>query len=348
MRATAFLALAWLPFLLLWAVLNVVYFDTTFSRAIIGATSAIGSAAVLGVGVWFVTGRLRWPDGAVSYGFYLVHLALAGVYSAAWIGWGVFVLATWRGISMSQALADSPMVGWRFVTGVWLYGLLAGASYALRLRRRLLRQRRRALRAEALASRSRLSRIRAQLLPHFLFNALHSVSSLMATDVDEAQNALEQLGDMLRYTLDDGADLVPLEREWRFANDYLAIERLRLDGELRVDARWNPRAASIGVPPFCLQTLVENAVRHGVVAPDGGGRLSMLADLVDGEIVLTVRDDGPGADPETIDAGNGRGLRLLRETLAARWGESARMEIATLPGNGFSCTVRMPADGAEA
>lgn len=348
LRTLVFVTLAWLPFLIVWALLNAISFEIPMTTAFFAAVSAIGSAAVLGFGVWWISGRLALPE-RLGVGFYLRHLALATVYSALWIGWGAALTSMRGGLSFAEAVADSPMIGWRFVTGVWLYGMLAGASYAIRMRRRLQRQRELALRAEAVASQARLAHVRSQLRPHFLFNALHSVSSLMAIDVDEAQAALERLGGMLRYALDDDAELVPLRREWSFTRDYLAIESLRLEGGLRVEASCDPEAKEISVPPFCLQALVENAVRHGIAGSllDGASDTLRIEAKLDGsELELNVADDGPGADLAAIEASRGRGLRLLREGLAAHWGGAARLELDSAPGAGFRASVRLPADTA--
>lgn len=345
-RTIVIFCVGWLPFLILWGALNSFYFDASVAEAFTSATSAMGSAAILGLVVWWISGRLPLPE-TEPLGFFGLQLVLAAFYSASWIGWAAFLTTLRSDLSFFEAVQSSPMVGWRFLHGMWLYGMIAGMSYVVRTQRRLQRNRELALRAQAAASQARLAQVRSQLRPHFLFNALHSVTSLMAIDVDEAQIALERLGDMLRYALEVDLDTVSLEREWRFTQQYLAIESLRLEGGLEIVASCDRAAAGIAVIPYCLQTLAENAVRHGIADRARGGRIWISARLEGEELILSVRDDGLGADLEAIASAEGRGLRLLRESLRARWGDAARLVLASDLGAGFSSVVRIPAAPAE-
>ncbi len=346
-RTIALFCLGWLPFLVLWGVLNVAYFDVSLAEAVTSATSAIGSAAILGLGVWWLSGRLPLPD-TRPLRFYGLQLVLAALYSASWIGWSAFLITLRSDLSFLEAFRTAPLVGWRFLNGMWLYGMIAGTAYVVRTQRHLERNRAWALRVRAAASQARLAQVRSQLRPHFLFNALHSVSSLMAIDVDEAQVALERLGNMLRYALEVERDTVALEREWRFTERYLAIESLRLDGGLEVIADVDPAAARVAFVPYGLQTLAENAVRHGITDRISGGRIRMAATLEGRDLVLTVQDDGIGANVDAVHTSEGRGLRLLRECLHARWGDAARLSFVSQPGAGFTSVVRVPAMPVEA
>lgn len=337
-RSGLLVVVAWLPFFILWTVMNVATFSASLREATIGATSAIGSAAILGVGAWWITGRFEWPE-RFSAAFYAMHLLAGSVYSAVWIGFGA---------TMSLVLWNHPVKvtilgsGWRFVMGLWLYGFVAGVSYVIRFRARLAEQRELALRAEALAANARLGQLRSQLNPHFLFNALHTVSYLIGHDAERAKEAVERLGGMLRYAIEQGDELATLDREWAFAQDYLAIERMRLEERLVVESEVDDRLLEERVPIFSLQTLVENAVRHSVARSSRPTRVTISVRDEAGAITLEVTDDGPGADVATIENAGGLGLRNLQGRLASHFGTAAALRIETCPGMGFQATVTIP------
>lgn len=198
-------------------------------------------------------------------------------------------------------------------------------------------------RAQAAASQARLRVLTSQLNPHFLFNALHSLSGLLRRDPERAQLALAHLGDLLRYALDESEQTaVYLADEWAFTEHYLEIERLRLGERLRVRTALEPAALDCRVPPFLLQPLVENAVRHGVAKRAEGGRVSVAAHIHAGRLEIEVGDDGPGADPGAVSRA-GVGLRAVRGQLEARYGHHAGFAVDTAPGAGFRVRLSLPA-----
>jgi LytS/YehU family sensor histidine kinase len=226
--------------------------------------------------------------------------------------------------------------------GSWLYLVVAGLSYAVRAHRRARAQEAAAAEARLLAQQAQLVALRAQINPHFLFNALHSVGALVASDPERADSALECLGDLLRYALGT-EDEVLLSQEWKFTQDYLAFERLRLGDRLQVDAAAEPAALLIPVPPLVLQPLVENAVRHGIADRPEGGRIAIRVSLESGYIVLRVADDGFGGPEAPSD---GLGLVSLRQRLAALYCDRATIAIES-DAPGFAVTIALPLDPAE-
>jgi LytS/YehU family sensor histidine kinase len=198
---------------------------------------------------------------------------------------------------------------------------------------------------------ARLRALRAQLNPHFLFNTLQSLLALVRTDADTAERALERFGDLLRYALRiqrDGTDEVPLSQEWAFVEDYLALEKLRLDDRLRLRLDKDAEALSCRVPAFCLQTLVENAIRHAVAPHSAGARVTVAAARRDGRLHLSVEDDGPGADLARSPQDSGLGLSIVRRRLASLYGTDAAVVVDTSPGCGFRVRIDMPARPAAA
>jgi signal transduction histidine kinase len=200
--------------------------------------------------------------------------------------------------------------------------------------------------AETAATRAELAAVQARLNPHFLSNALHSVSALVATDPEAAEESLDRLGDLFRYTLEQSERrVVRLEDEWQFVKDYLAIEQMRLGDRLAVEMTLDPAAAACAVPSFALQPLVENAIRHGIGPRRDGGTVRVSARRDDGRVELLVSDDGLGADPSVVDASGGTGLRTLRQRLALDDTLDGRVEVETAPGAGFRVRVSVAADG---
>jgi LytS/YehU family sensor histidine kinase len=167
---------------------------------------------------------------------------------------------------------------------------------------------------------------------------------MVARDPHTAASALERLGGLLRHGLrvqrQDG-EVVPLSNELELVDDYLALERLRLGERLRASVRTDPRILDEDVPAFVLQPLVENAVRHGVAPRAAGGRLEVTVTAEDGMLRLRVEDDGPGSGTSGTD-GEGLGLRLIRERLAALYGDGAWLRAGAAPGGGFVAEVAIP------
>jgi hypothetical protein len=206
------------------------------------------------------------------------------------------------------------------------------------------RESRERTRAEQRVARARMRAVTAQMNPHFLFNALHSLSALVRRDPRESEAALERLGSLLRYGVDSGEDLVPLRAEWRFASDYLELERMRLGDRLRVEKDSDEEALERLVPPFILQPLVENAVRYAVSPFPDGGTVRMQAYLQGDRMQVEVRDSGPGATSGATEGGTGVGLRGVRAQLQTHFQDDWSMETLVPETGGFLVRLEFPAE----
>jgi LytS/YehU family sensor histidine kinase len=189
-------------------------------------------------------------------------------------------------------------------------------------------------RAEKLAAEAQLASLSSRVQPHFLFNTLNSVSGLIREQPAQAEAMIEHLSSLLRSSL-DGKDLVDLAEELKLVTDYLEIQRTRLGGRLRYDLAV-ARDASGKLPPFSLQTLVENSLKHVAARrPDGIG--IRIEGRRDGNTLsLAVTDDGPGFDPDAMRAGHG--LDILQRRLRRVFGDAATLEFDRQPR---SMTVRL-------
>jgi two-component system, LytTR family, sensor kinase len=332
-------ALAWLPPALLYAMAVGLQKDALWWQALISSAVIVGAAALGGVVVWWLSAWLPFP-GRWRFAFVIVHLLAAATYAALHLG----VLIGWLSIVATGQVARFVLQQagvWQFITGVYVYGLIAGVSYLIRTQKELRERETAAARAEAAAAEAQLQSVRANLNPHFLFNALHAVGSLLRTDPEAADRAIEHLGGLLRRSLDHSArEAVPLGQEWDFVKSYLELEQLRLGERLHVECDLEASALDVPVPPFLLQPLVENAVRHGVAARAQGGTIRVQARRRNGTLALRIADDGPGAAPVRNTQGTGFGLEGVRRQIA-RYGPRANVQVES-SDHGFAVTLTLP------
>jgi signal transduction histidine kinase len=194
-------------------------------------------------------------------------------------------------------------------------------------------------------SRSELKALRAQINPHFLFNALNAIASLIHTDPARADAAVEQLAEVFRYTLRrSDQEWAPLDQELAFARAYLDVEQARFGKRLDFSIEADPLLGRAQVPAMLLQTLVENAVKHGISRLRAPGRIDVRAHRHNGRVVLEVRDTGPGLDaaarpPST--SGESFGLRSVRDRLEGYFGADASLEL-TRDGGTTVARIELP------
>jgi two-component system LytT family sensor kinase len=194
-------------------------------------------------------------------------------------------------------------------------------------------------RAQAEAADARLHALQAQMNPHFLFNALNTIASLVRTDSRAAEATTENLAAILRRTLDRSRSTVStVEDEADYLRAYLAIEQERYGDRLSVDWQIDPAALPLRIPPMTLQPLAENALKHGIGGRLEGGRMRIAVARADGRLRLEVEDDGAGF---AADAADGTGLGNLRARLATLYGDRASLTVDRLP-RGARVTVELP------
>jgi signal transduction histidine kinase len=206
---------------------------------------------------------------------------------------------------------------------------------------------------ELRASQAQLQALKMQLHPHFLFNALHSISALVHSDPDAADKMLARLGDFLRLTLESSAaQVAPLRQEIEFLNCYLEIERIRFRDRLTTRIEVEPQLLDCRVPNLILQPIVENAIRHGVSQRSGPGHVEVRAERAGSTLRLEVRDNGRGL-PEGAAAGpctkgGGVGLANTRARLQQLYGGAYRLDLANAPAGGVVVTIEIPLQLAPA
>ena len=193
---------------------------------------------------------------------------------------------------------------------------------------------------EAQLTEARLEALRMQLNPHFLFNTLHAVSTLVDRDPDGVRRMIARLSELLRHVLDEEAPQeVPLAQELDFLEDYLDIQSIRFQGALDTTIDVPPALHDAQVPNLILQPVVENAIKHGASKVRGIGRIELRARRDDDQLMLTVEDNGPGLGPDQTD---GLGLRNVRARLEELYGDEQALRLNALPDDGTRVTLTLP------
>jgi LytS/YehU family sensor histidine kinase len=219
---------------------------------------------------------------------------------------------------------------WTLVT----YAAVVGLSYALDYYREAQARALKAAHLETSLMEARLKTLQAELHPHFLFNTLHAISTLLHTNPESADRMISRLSDLLRLTFDrSGSASVPLKEELEFLQKYLEIEQIRFQDRLSVRFDIDPETLDVEVPRLILQPLVENAIKHGVAPKSGEGLVQISAKSRDDKIWIEVRDNGVGLSKNArMRFTNGVGLSNTRARLEYLYGAGHRLDFAE--GNG--------------
>ena len=239
----------------------------------------------------------------------------------------------------------------RLYSDLLIYAVIAGFSfsrhYADQAERRTRQAHELAMRTTDLERRlveSQLQSLRAQLQPHFLFNALNTISAFTESNPRMARRLMAQLGDLLRESLRHAAQpLVTLGEELTFLDNFLAIESARFEGRLHVSVQADDDLLPVMVPSFLLQPLVENAIRHGVGARLSGGRVEIAATGTPSALVVRVRDDGVGLPPGwSFERDAGVGLRNVAARLEHLYGRPGLLRVSSPASGGVEIQIDMP------
>jgi signal transduction histidine kinase len=337
-------------------------------------------AAMSGIlGAAIVTTIFALAGGQVSERVFLIPLIYAGVIAAAtalvlpWVQRGeaqltpraqrVLVGVTFTGVAALGSIAASGVLlaaglvppersrtyiasglGIAVLVAVPLLLYEMGRDRRARAERALQEEAQRRERAERLATEARLKSLESRLEPHFLSNALNTIAHWITADPPRAERLVEQLADLLRASLRrTTARTVPLREELKAVWDFLELEHSQLGDRLRWSLPLLRDLDGCEVPPFSLQSLVQNSVKHVAARRPEGAEISVDGAIVDGRLTLSVWDDGPGFDLAQVPAG--RGLNLLRQLLTALYGDQAGLAVGR-ENAGTRVVMWLPASNA--
>jgi two-component system, LytTR family, sensor kinase len=265
----------------------------------------------------------------------LIHLAVSVAFALLQMVFLAFVRHTAPLLPEApQSLRDALLscVSY-FHINLLTYWATLGVGGAFDFYRRWQTERLQGAELKAQLARARLQALQMQLHPHFLFNTLHTIGTMVEDEPKLARRMITRLGDFLRLTLEeDVVEMVSLGREVEFARAYLSIEELRFQDRLQSSYSFAPETTAASVPYLILQPLIENAIRHGIAPRAGPGRVELRAERHDGRLRIEVRDDG-GKIASTHDGDNGLGLANTRARLEQIYGPAGLLTL-TVDGNG--------------
>ncbi|HET6361723.1 MAG TPA: histidine kinase [Gemmatimonadota bacterium] len=267
-------------------------------------------------------------------GFALAHLAL-------WLAWTQAV-SPYRLEDRPWAEMYWVYVQGRFNVSFLVYWAVVGAAHAVTYAARLRQREVDASRLTAQLSEARLAALRARVHPHFLFNTLHAISTLVGRDVARAREMIARLSDLLRLSLErDAAQEITLREELEYIDLYLDIEQSRFGDRLEVDFAIDPDTLDARVPNLILQPLVENAIRHGIAWLEEPGTLRIAASRANGRMELSIVNDLPAPATGPQEVGRGIGLGSLGQRLEALYGPDHQLEARRAEGR-FEVRLELP------
>jgi LytS/YehU family sensor histidine kinase len=280
--------------------------------------------------------KVPWPR-PFRLRFVLIHVVAAPVFGVLWVLLTIAVESMFTGSLLETRTARRlVLLPWELPEiSLLLYAIITGIAYSVERRER-------AANAAAAAARAQLAALRAQLQPHFLFNSLHTVVQLIPVDSNRAIEAAELVGSLLRVTIEENRDEVPLADEWSFVSRYLEMEKLRFGDRLQVRAELDPNLLDERVPSFALQTLVENAVRHGAANRVLPTEIIVAASVADSKLKLSVWNTSNKLPLGQDESTAGTGLSRLRERLGFLYGDKARLTSGARNDGGFEAVVEIP------
>lgn len=343
-----FQILGWSAWVLMLVLRDIIFVPPEYivPRALIFAASAVAGILL----TWGLRSlyRLVWEQGLVVR----VLMVLFGSLAIAMV-WQAFrnyiaLIPFGETIDLANASADDLLDG----TAVTAYPLMLtwSALYFIFKYSRLFQvEREKSLRSEALAHEAQLLMLRYQLNPHFLFNTLNAISTLVLAEANEKANEmLTKLSKFLRYSLDHSPlDRVSLNHELATSRLYLDIEKVRFGDRLNLDIQIDKDAENALVPTMLLQPIIENSIKHGISKVESGGTIAIRAHREDDTLSIAVSDDGPGLDKrdqlsEQLSLSSGVGVSNIRNRLAEIYGDRHQLEFIDVVPHGLTVKVVIP------
>lgn len=305
----------------------------TLAMSLSGGVITHFARAPLGLREWVPLPLLRLAPRVLA-----TSVALGALQQAVGLFLAYPVFGIYKREDFSFAFAITGVSFWSVVMLMWL--LTYFAVHFVERTRTVERER---WQQEAAAQTAELRFLKAQLQPHFLFNCLNSVRALIVEDPVRAQQAVTRLSSLLRHALAArGPETVPLSQELQVVRDYLSLEAIRLDERLRIREDVAPDALDVPVPAMLVQTLVENAIKHGIAQTPQGGEVSLLAHVKEGALLLEVANTAAPLGTPAAPHSNGVGLHNASERLRLLCGAHASLQLDQTHAALTTARVRIP------
>ena len=345
-----------LGFVILWSLIGFAFAGQFYlSSSLLGRSITWAQAISYSLADWYVWALLSIPIAALARRFppspespwltASIHLGAGLFFAVVYVivravvgqahSWFVDEDATFMEIFR-------PLFVKTFPFNLLIYGVIVSVSHALDYYRKYHERTVQTLELEKHLTEARLQSLLRQLKPHFLFNALNGIASLMYSDVAAAERMLIRLADLLRQTMSQsGAPLTALKAEIAFLECYLGIERIRFQDRLAVEMEMEPETLDAQVPSLILQPLVENAIRHGIEPQMRAGKIRVCSTRSGDDLVLTVTDNGGGM-PAGGFKREGIGLANTRARIRELYGKRQQFELSNVPEGGLCVRLSFP------
>jgi sensor histidine kinase YesM len=233
-----------------------------------------------------------------------------------------------------------------FAEEIFIYIAIVVAAHGYEYLKRVRRQEADRYEYQQALAASELQSLKMQLHPHFLFNTLHGIATLVEEDGRKAKAMIVKLSDLLRTAMDrDTSDLIPMEAELKFAREYLELEKMRFGNRLRVEWLIEPGTERLLVPQMILQPIIENAIRHGIASSREGGWIEVKSSVADGRLRIEVRNSNSGA--ATSSCGTGLGMRNVEARLRYLFADDASVRLSFSDDRTATVSMVLPALNAE-
>lgn len=346
----------WTLYLLVWTVIGLAFAGQLYlTRAEVGDPVTWRFALGRNLLDWYIFAILSIPVVSLARRIpleladwkrrFTIHLAASVMFSLLWMVCRSFLLTplqlTGRGPHGFWAAFTFALVA-TFFFNVLIYWMIVSVGHTIRLYRRDREREVRTAELETRLTQARLQALQMQLNPHFLFNTLHAISSLMHKDVEAADRMLIRLSDLLRYALESTSEHeVTLRQELDFLDRYIEIEQTRFGERLTVQKEIAPDTLDGLLPNLLLQPIVENAIQHGIEPHGRPGRIVLKSSRAGGVLKIEVQDNGDGI-PAGGPPSDGIGLSNSRARLRQLYGDRAEFTLANVPEGGLRVTIAVP------
>jgi two-component system LytT family sensor kinase len=340
----------WIAAIPLWSTLGVLFAlpglsSSNWSRALLGSLAQWWSWGLVAPLIFWTDARLPFKENQLGMRI-LAHLLasvpLTLLYFYAVIAMQVFLgLGAWSALAHPLSVLNTFGLLWSWVVYWVIFGVIQTFRYYEHYRASELRLER----MERNFTQARLNALRMQLDPHFLFNALNTISSQVEPNPRLARTMIEHLGDLLRLSLDarDRQEIL-LAEELAFLDHYIAIQKIRFRENLRIEIQVTSDVKYALVPCLIAQPLVENAIRHGISRRASGGTVAVIAQHRPGQLQIRVADDGVGLPSGwTLETSSGMGLSVTRERILGLYpGGNSSFSVRPRSGGGTEVEISLP------
>ncbi|HLW53325.1 MAG TPA: histidine kinase [Candidatus Angelobacter sp.] len=345
----------WIAVILLWSALGVLFAlpglsSRNWSHVLLGSLAQWWAWGLVTPLIFRIDARLPFKENQLGMrilAHLLASLPLTFLYFYVAVVVSVFLgLGKWSALAHPLPLLNPFGLLWSWVVYWVIFGVIQTFRYYEHYRASELRLER----MERNFSQARLNALRMQLDPHFLFNALNTISSQVESDPKLARTMIEHLGDLLRLSLEArDKQEIPLAEELAFLEHYVAIQKIRFAENLRIEIQVTPEVKFALVPCLIVQPLVENAIRHGMSRRASGGTVTVTAGRDANQVEIRVADDGVGLPPGwNLETSSGMGLSVTRERIASLHPDgTSRFSVRPRTGGGTEVEISLPLRFAE-